>query len=191
MELNDKIGIVDKEMFHRMLGIKAHENLPDFLLVEYFRVKKLLDKVDGSVGAFGLARIAMQCGFDPDEMEFNFKAHTIKAKAMEFPVGFGSGASGKEDASEETLVSGTTQGPPAEAPPEAVEVPDEEPSPIPEPLRTPEPNYTPGQSVQIIQDDQILIGKVVGTNEKDGTYTVLCDDNEQTYEVSEDEIGEL
>jgi len=169
MELNDKIGIVDKEMFHRMLGIKAHENLPDFLLVEYFRVKKLIDKVSGNVGVFGLAQIAMDCGFDPDEMEFDFKAHTIEATAIPLETA--------------TLSSGANTS--DWSPPETGEATDEITDTLPGPL------YENGETVEIIQDEEILQGRVVDKRWEDEAwmYTVECD-NEETYEVAEDEIGE-
>jgi len=170
MELNDKIGLVDRETFQRMLGIKPHENLPDFLLVEYFRVKKLLDKVDGTVGAFGLATIAMQCGFDPETMEFESESRITCSVAS--------------DTETATLSSGanTTDN----SPPEAVEPAGEADNPTPEPL------YAMGQSVDIIEDDQLTTGNIVNREYKDEkwVYFVGCDENDAIYEREESEIGE-
>ena len=180
MELNEKIGIVAKEMFCRMLGITE---LPDFLLLAYFRVKKLVDKVDGVMSPCDLARIAMDCGFDPEIMQFEKQDKTIRT------------TSGRifdpqiDDV--ETITTGTPVQPPVDFTP--VDVPPKDEIVATQAVvLNPDPValYLVGQNVEIKQNDDILSGKVVGVPDgKKKTYTVLCED-EETYEVDESDIDE-
>jgi len=191
MELNEKIGIVHKEMFQRMLGITE---LPDFLLLAYFRVKKLVDKVDGVMSPCDLARIAMDCGFDPEIMQFEKQDKTIRT------------TSGRifdpqiDDV--ETITTGTPVQPPVDFTP--VDVPPKDDTPTVEATRhTPDLKTVPGepypeavtlylvgQNVEIKQNDDILSGKVVGVpSGKKKTYTVMTEDDD-TYEVDESDISE-
>ena len=169
MDLSEKIGIVAKEMFCRMLGITE---LPDFLLLAYFRVKKLVDKVDGVMSPCDLARIAMDCGFDPDTMNFD---NRVSGSVVIMP---------------ETTTGTPVQPPvdftPVDVPPEAEPYADETARPI----TTPVALYLVGQNVEIKQNDDILSGKIVGVpSGKKKTYTVMTED-EETYEVDESDIDE-
>ena len=57
----------DREILRRMLSLNE---LPDFLEERYFDIKKMTDKVDGRLTAVDLARIALDCGFNPKTMLF-------------------------------------------------------------------------------------------------------------------------
>jgi len=67
VDLRDKIQAMHSDMFKTMLGLNE---LPQPLLERYFLVKKLLDKVDGSLAPCDLIRIALDCGFNPESMRF-------------------------------------------------------------------------------------------------------------------------
>ena len=58
----------DKEILRRMLSLNE---LPDFIEERYFDIKKMTDKVDGRLTAVDLARIALDCGFNPKTMLFD------------------------------------------------------------------------------------------------------------------------
>lgn len=173
MELQEKINRTTIERFQRMLGIVE---LPDFLLLAYFRVKKLVDKVDGVMSPCDLARIAMDCGFDPDTMCF-------------------------PGLSTVTTTTGTSTMPPADFTPVDVPLDEDTPiaeavSPTPEPITVPGEFTTPvalftlGENVEILHEEELLQGKIVGLpSASKSTYTVLTEDD-QTYEAEEHEIGE-
>ena len=85
MENSEKISQVYADLFRRMCGIKGE--LPDSLLKRYFQIKKLSDKIDGRLSSCDLARIALECGFDPDTMKFE----------IGYPVGYGPGRKPADD----------------------------------------------------------------------------------------------
>ncbi len=66
-DLRDKIGQSHSDMLKRMLGLNE---LPEPLLLRYFLIKKLLDKIDGFISPGDLVRIALDCGFNPETMRF-------------------------------------------------------------------------------------------------------------------------
>lgn len=71
MENSERISEVYSDLFKRMLGIKGE--LPDFLLKRYFEIKKMTDRIDGRLSSTDLARIALECGFNPETMKFEPK----------------------------------------------------------------------------------------------------------------------
>ena len=167
MELNEKIGIVHREMYQRMLGITE---LPDFLLLAYFRTKKLVDKVDGVMSPCDLARIAMDCGFDPETMRFDGRAQNALDSFTETTTG--------------TPVQPPVDFTPVDVPPEEEVVATEAVVLNPDPVAL----FVVGENVEIKQGDEILSGKIVGVPAgKRKTYTVLCEDDD-TYEVEEENI---
>ena len=68
LTLQEKISERHAALFRRMLDIKG--DLPDFLLAKFFSIKKLTDRVDGNLGPFDLAHIAISCGFNTETMTF-------------------------------------------------------------------------------------------------------------------------
>ena len=173
MEMNDKIQALHRETFQRMLGIKG--DLPDFLLAEYFKVKKLIDRVDGYVSPCDLAGIALHCGFDPETM--TFKETEISPEALEKLSDDGVG----------TLTMSQTEIPPANAPANTGSPATEATEALTEPIKAPIIPYD--TMVEILVDDVITEGKITRTQEDNGirTYQVETEDGE-TYTVDEDEI---
>ena len=180
MELQERINPVYREMYQRMLGITE---LPDFLLLAYFRVKKLVDKVDGVMSPCDLARIAMDCGFDPDTMNFDNRVsgsvvimpETTTGTPVQPPVDFT-----PVDVPPEEIIPG------AEAARPTLDLKTVPGEPYPEAVTL----YLVGQNVEIKQNDDILSGKVVGVpSGKKKTYTVMTEDDD-TYEVDESDISE-
>jgi hypothetical protein len=159
-----------------MLGI--HE-LPDFLLEEYFRCKKLIDKVDGSLSPFDLVQIALRCGFDVDKMEFVRN----RSVSMGFTATIVDGG---------VLTTGTPVQPPTMPPVESDPADEPVVEEAPEPKATtpaPEPvtGLSMGQEVEIFLDDEIVKGVIVGLPKKDSdVYDV--ESNGKVYKVKEMEI---
>jgi len=189
MELQERINPVYREMYQRMLGITE---LPDFLLKEYFAMKKLVDKVDGVMSPFDLALIATKCGFNSDTMKFDATTREIAYSEDDI----------KKINADTITTTGTPVQPPVDFTP--VDVPPEEIIPGAEAARPtldlktvpgePYPEavtlYLVGQNVEIKQNDDILSGKVVGVpSGKKKTYTVMTEDDD-TYEVDESDISE-
>jgi hypothetical protein len=87
MELSEKINTIDRELLQRMIGTK---DIPIHVLTEYFRVKKLVDKIDARINPSQLAEIVLRCGFDTENMNFNAPAPDLQPVAPpSMPVGPG------------------------------------------------------------------------------------------------------
>lgn len=82
-EMRDRINPMHRDMLRSMLKLNE---LPEGLLVQYFAVKKLLDKISAPMSACDLLRIAMDCGFNLDTMRFDglgIPAKPIEEAAVE------------------------------------------------------------------------------------------------------------
>ena len=159
LDLNEQISEQHKTMFQRMLGIKG--DLPEFLLAEYFKVKKLVDKIDGHIGPCSLAEMALRCGFNTEYMRFEtFETKTFTGG---IPAGVTKTASADVTIEEQAAADAVVDAP----------------MPILE-------NGTP---VEIIVNDLLVEGMISGTQEKDGkrSYQVDTDDGE-TLTVDKNDV---
>jgi hypothetical protein len=169
MELNEKLSPVAKEMYQRMLGIVE---LPDFLLLEYFNVKKLIDKVDGVLSPFDLVQIALRCGFDVETM--TFQRITAIAPEMQAKID-------ELDVQPPTMPQVETD--PADAP-----VVEETPEPkAKKPAPEPVTGLSMGQEVEIFLDDEIVKGVIVGLPKK-GSDVYDVESGGKVYKMPEMEI---
>lgn len=62
-DLRDKVGTVYSSMLRGMLKVNE---IPEAVLVRFFVIKKVIDKIDGRLSAGDLLRIAMDVGFNPE-----------------------------------------------------------------------------------------------------------------------------
>ncbi len=164
MEMSERMTDVHKDMFCRMLGV---EKVPDSVVEQYFRIKRLVDKVDGRLTIVCLAGMVL------DYQDY-------VSKKPEKPA--------EDEESSEIPADEQEEEKPDLPAPEA-----EEPSPKDEVEKTVdigEEEITPGMQVEVFQGDEILKGKVVGQQSDGSTvkYQVEVDGRDGAILVTRDEI---
>jgi len=167
MELIDKIQRTHGDMFRRMLDVEV---IPEKVLVKYFELKKMTDKVDGRLTAGDLAKIAIAAGFDPETMSFPGSEDLSK---------------GDDEVVEEAII---------EEP--ALECLDKDKPTAPADKPTgaadkPTAPLTPGTAVQVFYDGEILIGKIVGVPTDDDSNYQIETERGDTIDAEKDDIEEI
>jgi len=166
MELSERISERDKSIFCRMLNVKE---LPEHLLKEYFRVKKLVDRIDSQFTPGAMVFIALGAGFNPDTMSF------VKVSGEPTSV------APDEQAVATELDSPTVAGPtePASDEENDIDEPDDDDS---------DEEIAAETEVQILNEGQIQFGRVVkSSSDKNGiSYQVRTDGGEMVTVSPED-----
>jgi len=186
-ELELKMSPVNRDLFRQMLGIKE---LPENLVRRYFSIKKMTDKVDGRLTPADLARIALDCGYDPELGEFVGFEGTITTGTAPF------------EKTTETIEEKVDE--PEEADKSIKEVlyekdvrgrtklEDEEKTEptadVPESADIGDDEINVGDTVTALVDDEMKEGKIVGSQEKNDEMIYQVEIDGETVDVSEDNI---
>lgn len=211
-EFQEKMDPAHRMNLCRMIGM---EQLPECLLEQYVRVKKMIDRIDGRLSLGTLAIIALMAGYNPDTGKFEqtleettegedarLQAEADKT-AVESPALSQTitGAQVAEaDASGDAKPVGSLDESDDKAIEEAVEPPVEPPvigatgQAVEQP--TPEEGksmlWAQGMPVNVLQEDQLKKGKIFGVHPPgDGNEQVqltITLDSGETITVNEDEV---
>jgi len=167
MELIDKIQRTHGDMFRRMLDVEV---IPEKVLVKYFELKKMTDKVDGRLTAGDLAKIAIAAGFDPETMSFPFGEDADVQDKVQKPL---STEKPVDETTDETIDEDKL-----ELASEKLEAVATKP-------------LTPGTAVQVFYDGEILIGKIVGVPTDDDSNYQIETERGDTIDAEKDDIEEI
>lgn len=75
MEAYKIVTQFEEETIRSMMKLKLDEFIPDWLLNEFAKYKKLLNRVDGRLDAGTIAAALIEYGFNPDTNEFGDISH--------------------------------------------------------------------------------------------------------------------
>ena len=78
MEAYKVLSKMEEETIRSMMKLKLDEFIPDWLLGEFAKYKKLLNRVDGRLDAGTIAAALIEYGFNPDKNEFGDMSHIVR-----------------------------------------------------------------------------------------------------------------
>lgn len=183
----------------RMLKMKE---LPEYLLEEYARVKKMTDRIDAHLSPGNLAIIAIMAGFNPDTGKFltlreTTEGEDARLQAQADAMAVKPSAEQPLDEAVDSVVEETLDKPVEQAPPQDVEQPETDESkpdlPSPNPDEGKAMLWSPGMPVNVLQADDLKQGKIVSVlwpklHEVKPVQLTVEFEGGETVTVNEDEV---
>lgn len=177
----EKMEKTHREMLCRMLNVK---NLSEDLLERYAQVKRLVDRIDGHLTPGDLAMIIISVGDNPeiatellDESDDKVVEEAVEQPVEEVP---------ELVIKDEDIIAGTV--PPPEHP-----VSGATGQAADKPVEPADKLWSPGMPVNVLDEDELKQGKIVGMSSSPGKalqLTVEFEDGE-TATFEEDEVEAL
>ena len=161
LDMDEKMPSNHKAMLQRMTGC---QEINPLVLQEYFRLKRLVDKVDGFISVSDLARLILDC----EPKEHQFVLSDSYAKSTDSFTG------GAPDNFTSNVPDGNLAIPVVEIPP-----------------AKPNPMFVLGQRVEVLTEDDVFNGVVAGSVYKDDVgYVYQVETSDGLIEAEEDKLNE-
>ena len=174
-------------ILRRMLSLNE---LPEPVVLRYFAIKKVMDKIDGFLSPSDLLRIALDCGLNLDTMRFEKPKETVKTvvkevvkevvKVIQPEPTVVVDDLGDDTASEDISMEDT------------VLMEDDEPEPEPEPRQDIDiaGAIAKGTTVTAFYDGDVVSGVIQNSRKEDGIIIYSVDIEDEVVDFGEDEIEE-
>lgn len=209
VEFQEKMDPTHRASLCRMLRT---EQLPECLLTEYLKAKKMVDIIDGSLTVGELAIIALSAGYNPDTGKFEQtfiettelgvkEGEDARMQAQADKMAVKSPVEPQSlDESDDTIIEEVVEQPIAASDIKTYEVSKTTEQPVigvtgqavekPAPEKGKAMLWAPGMPVNVLQEDELNHGKIFAVHpggENDPLKLTVTLDNGETVTVNEDE----